>query len=162
MYEELDIPESRRELCQRGSTPRAETNGSARAGSQHHCGQSNGKPEADLVVLGCHLVDFWINIALCQSLIVEAAEDDGPPIYQVCNTMPGPFMICFHCIGSECMGCLCSAHIAQVRVSVHAPCCWGGQGITCPDTLMAVAWCRVRHQMRWRWWKEGGSWALSL
>ena len=39
--------------------------------------------DADLVVLGCHLVDFWINIALCQSLIVEAAEDDGPPIYQV-------------------------------------------------------------------------------
>ena len=83
MYEELDIPESDSELGQRGSTPRAETNGSARAGSGHPSGQSNGKSEADLVVLGCHLVDFWINIVLCQSLIVEAAEDDGPPIYQV-------------------------------------------------------------------------------
>ncbi|CAK0743492.1 hypothetical protein CVIRNUC_001474 [Coccomyxa viridis] len=82
VYEELDIPESNRELSQRGSTPRAETNGSARAGSGRHGSQSNGKSEADLVVLGCHLVDFWINIALCQSLIVEAAEDDGPPIYQ--------------------------------------------------------------------------------
>ena len=98
MYEELDIPESNRELSQRGSTPRAETNGSARAGSGRHGGQSNGKSEADLVVLGCHLVDFWINIALCQSLIVEAAEDDGPPIYQVCDTLPGHVIICCHCI----------------------------------------------------------------
>ena len=106
MYEELDIPESNRELSQRGSTPRAETNGSARAGSGRHGGQSNGKSEADLVVLGCHLVDFWINIGLCQSLIVEAAEDDGPPIYQVCDTMPGHVIICCHCINSRCIGCI--------------------------------------------------------
>ena len=99
MYEELDIPESSRELSQRGSTPCVETNGSARAGSGHAGGQGGGgKPEADLVVLGCHLVDFWTNIALCQSLIVEAAEDDGLPIYQVWSTVPGPFISGFQCI----------------------------------------------------------------
>ena len=38
---------------------------------------------ARLLLLGHHLLDFWANICLCHSLIVEEAEDGGPPIYQV-------------------------------------------------------------------------------
>ena len=87
VYEDLDIPESKQEMSQQhASTPRAETNGSARPGSGHQDGPASSKSEADLVVLGCHLVDFWTNICLCQSLIVEEAEDNGPPIYQVRST----------------------------------------------------------------------------
>lgn len=59
-------------------TPRSETNGSL------HNDTGGGRAEADPVVLGCHLLDFWINICLCHSLIVEEAEDGGPPIYQAC------------------------------------------------------------------------------
>ena len=122
MYEELDIPESNRELSHRGSTSRAETNGSARAGSGRHGGPSNGKSEPDLVVLGCHLVDFWTNIALCQSLIVEAAEDDGPPIYQVWNTTPGHAMICFHCMDSREHGLRLLGTDRKMTVRVYVQC----------------------------------------
>lgn len=83
MYKDLDIPESKREALPRSSSHRADTNGNARPGSAHLDESANAKSDIDPVVLGCHLVDFWTNICLCQSLIVEEAEDDGPPIYQV-------------------------------------------------------------------------------
>ena len=47
---------------------------------------------ARLLLLGHHLLDFWANICLCHSLIVEEAEDGGPPIYQA-----GPFAPCLPC-----------------------------------------------------------------
>lgn len=81
VYKDLDLPESEQGTSRRSLTPRAETNGTA-----HGDSPTNGRAEADPVVLGCHLVDFWTNICLCQSLIVEEAEDDGPPIYQVWHT----------------------------------------------------------------------------
>ncbi len=62
-------------------TPRSSTNGSFRTASGAADG-SNGRAEISPVVLGCHLLDFWINICLCHSLIVEEAEDEGPPIFQ--------------------------------------------------------------------------------
>ena len=83
VYRDLDIPESKREALPRSTSHRADTNGASRPGSAHLDGPTNGKSELDPVVLGCHLVEFWTNICLCQSLIVEEAEDDGPPIYQV-------------------------------------------------------------------------------
>jgi len=82
VYKDLEIPESKRESLPHSSPNRAETNGTSRAGSGHLDSPANGKAELDPVVLGCHLVDFWTNICLCQSLIVEEAEDNGPPIYQ--------------------------------------------------------------------------------
>ena len=82
VYKDLDIPESKRDSLPHSSPHRAETNGTSRAGSGHLDSPANGKAEIDPVVLGCHLVDFWTNICLCQSLIVEEAEDDGLPIYQ--------------------------------------------------------------------------------
>lgn len=34
--------------------------------------------------LGPHLVDFWTNVCICQSLIIEEPEEEGGlPIYQV-------------------------------------------------------------------------------
>ena len=39
--------------------------------------------ELEAVVLGHHMVDFWTNVCVCHTLIVEAApEGAGPPIYQ--------------------------------------------------------------------------------
>ena len=103
VYRDLDIPESKRETLPRSTSTshRADTNGSARPGSAHQDGPANGKSDVDPVVLGCHLVDFWTNICLCQSLIVEEAEDDGPPIYQVRHALQevlAPFMTSSSCM----------------------------------------------------------------
>ena len=74
-FQELDISEER--AASAVHSPRSETNGSL-----SHA-RASGRPEVSPVVLGCHLLDFWINICLCHSLIVEEAEDEGPPIFQV-------------------------------------------------------------------------------
>ena len=43
--------------------------------------------ELEAVVLGHHMVDFWTNVCVCHTLIVEAGPDGaGPPIYQVCSS----------------------------------------------------------------------------
>ena len=40
--------------------------------------------ELEAVVLGHHMVDFWTNVCVCHTLIVEESpEGAGPPIYQV-------------------------------------------------------------------------------
>ena len=51
-------------------------------GAHNNGGGGSAEDEARLLLLGHHLVDFWCNICLCHSLIVEEAEDGGPPIYQ--------------------------------------------------------------------------------
>lgn len=84
-FQELDISEE--QAATAIHTPRSETNGSlSHARSSTGAG---GKPDINPVVLGCHLLDFWINICLCHSLIVEEAEDEGPPIFQAssCSTI---------------------------------------------------------------------------
>ena len=56
-----------------------------RAGREDQAGSGS---ELEAVVLGHHMVDFWTNVCVCHTLIVEAgagAEGAGPPIYQVCR-----------------------------------------------------------------------------
>lgn len=65
----------------RTSTPENPKQNAGGAGNTNGGGGS-GDDEARLLLLGHHLVDFWCNICLCHSLIVEEAEDGGPPIYQ--------------------------------------------------------------------------------
>ncbi len=49
---------------------------------------SGEEARARLALLGHHLLDFWVNICLCHSLIVEEAEDGGLPIYQARQAWP--------------------------------------------------------------------------
>ncbi len=77
-YQELGISEDQAASAMR--TPRSETNGGLSHG--RNSAGAGGRPEVNPVVLACHLLDFWINICLCHSLIVEEAEDEGPPIFQ--------------------------------------------------------------------------------
>ena len=45
-----------------------------------------GYTDRKFAILGHHLLDFWINICLCHSLIVEDRDEEpGPPGYQVCR-----------------------------------------------------------------------------
>ena len=53
-----------------------------RAGAGANGEMSGEEARARMALLGHHLLDFWVNICLCHSLIVEEAEDGGPPIYQ--------------------------------------------------------------------------------
>ena len=49
-------------------------------------GQRNDWEEGS-TALGHHLIDFWTNICLCQSLIIEKnpeGPDNLPHVYQVC------------------------------------------------------------------------------
>ncbi len=39
--------------------------------------------EEGSTALGHHLIDFWTNICLCQSLILEKNPMGGPDLYQV-------------------------------------------------------------------------------
>lgn len=58
-----------------GSTGRERARGGAGGGQGS---------ELEAVVLGHHMVDFWTNVCVCHTLIVEAGPDGaGPPIYQV-------------------------------------------------------------------------------
>ena len=57
-------------------------------------------------------MDFWCNICLCHSLIVEEAEDGGPPIYQARHCRP--------CAQAEPEGhCEC-AHPTKEPGALHA------------------------------------------
>lgn len=81
-YRELGVSDQQRPAPM--TTP--SRNGDATNGSlDSHAGPGPGS-KADPVVLACHLVDFWTNICLCHSLIVEEAEDEGPPIYQASSS----------------------------------------------------------------------------
>lgn len=88
-FDELDISEE--QATSSMMTPRSSTNGSFR-NDTGAAGGSNGRAEISPVVLGCHLLDFWINLCVCHSLIVEEAEDEGPPIFQASScyiALPG-------------------------------------------------------------------------
>ena len=120
VYRDLDIPESKRESLPRSTSHKAETNGASRPGSAHLDGPTNGKSELDPVVLGCHLVEFWTNICLCQSLIVEEAEDDGPPIYQVRHA-PGDVSAPSSWHSREaCWACLLAMHCCPLQPQTFA------------------------------------------
>jgi hypothetical protein len=87
-------------------------------------GHGAGAPEADPIVLAAHLVDFWTNICLCHSLIVEEAADDGPPIYQAsgCAALSCSSFMPLQCFwasaASACAALFCSS---LVLLSVFGP-----------------------------------------
>lgn len=53
-------------------------------------GQTAGGADLHSLVLGHHLVDFFLNLTLCQQLIVEENPlgPQHPPVYQVANPKP--------------------------------------------------------------------------
>jgi hypothetical protein len=85
---------------------------------------TGSKAEVDPLVLACHLVDFWTNICLCHSLIVEEAEDEGPPIYQAC---PAASVIhyrnmhwdVFPAVNAGRLACVGARDRANVEMTVH-------------------------------------------
>jgi hypothetical protein len=51
---------------------------------QSMCRGESEPSGAALLELGSRLLDFWLNICVCNSLIVEKSSAEGaPPVYQV-------------------------------------------------------------------------------
>ena len=70
-------------------SPSVHADGSTgREGVRRGAGGGQGS-ELEAVVLGHHMVDFWTNVCVCHTLIVEACgtmSGAGPPVYQVCSS----------------------------------------------------------------------------
>lgn len=60
--------------------PLGQTNGLTNGEAEEHRGRRGGPGDAQL---GQQLLDFWINICVCHSLISEAHPETGEPIFQV-------------------------------------------------------------------------------
>lgn len=77
------------DLAQAGgavSSPLGQTNGLTNGEAQEPRGRRGGAGDAQL---GQQLLDFWINICVCHSLISEAHPETGEPIFQV-SSLHGP------------------------------------------------------------------------
>lgn len=54
----------------------------------------------DQRLLGQQTLDFWMNLCLCHTLIVEEGEKGEPPIYQVSDLVPFCSPCTFHLCNS--------------------------------------------------------------
>lgn len=103
--------------------------------------EADGTSPEEQRLLGQQTLDFWMNLCLCHTLIVEEGEKGDPPIYQVPDVVP---------FSSPCAVRLCtSCHRLIGRLSEAVA------------VTQLFPLDRVRRLMKWRWWKEAACWGLN-
>ena len=132
--------------------------------------------EEGSTALGHHLIDFWTNVCLCQSLIIEKNPEgpDLPTVYQVRSAGPGGALAgrgwpVATAGEARCLG----AAAGRRRCVLHPPppaCCPptsqpANLSPTDPPCLPSPAAPhhirRAHPPTRWRWWTRRARWALS-
>ncbi len=135
-------------------------------------GGLNSRPlsSRDAEFLGQQTLDFWLNLCICHTLIVEQDKSGGLPVYQVhiCLFMHSDapafashlqLMRQLQCYLYLITGSSLVASAGGCNPPIYPVCCLHCHMVC---FLRVLGTCRVLLLMRWHLWKVGASWALSL
>ena len=130
-------------------------------------GQRNDWEEGS-TALGHHLIDFWTNVCLCQSLIIEKnpeGPDTLPHVYQACGRgWAGP---CDGLRSDGRCGCCClPAGPRNCACGCCGACAVAALELTSRHLIPSLPSllsrpCRAPPPTRWLWLMRRGRWALS-